>query len=345
MRRTLLVSFALAAVVAVAFYVLTMPRAIEVSALPTHSPDLANGKYMFTAGGCAECHAAPLKACDDRKTKNKELLAGGRCLKTPFGTFNVPNISPDKETGIGAWSTLDFINAMKLGIAPEGEHLYPAFPYTSYQRMSFEDLSDLKAYLGSLPAVKSEVPEHDLAFPFNIRRGLGLWQRLYVDGKSFVADPGASAAVNRGAYLVLAPGHCQECHSPRNIIGGIIADEAFAGARNPEGKGTVPNITPSSDGIGVWSAQDIAYFLETGNTPDYDTVGGSMVAVQENMAKLKPEDRDAIAAYLKSLSRRPDAVPKSEQKSDEEKPDAGAGIWNKGRRLRGFLGGANTERG
>lgn len=192
--------------------------------------------------------------------------------------------------------------------------------------MSFEDLSDLKAYLGSLPAVKSEVPEHDLAFPFNIRRGLGLWQRLYVDGKSFVADPGASAAVNRGAYLVLAPGHCQECHSPRNIIGGIIADEAFAGARNPEGKGTVPNITPSSDGIGVWSAQDIAYFLETGNTPDYDTVGGSMVAVQENMAKLTPEDRDAIAAYLKSLSRRPDAVPKSEQKSDEEKPDAGAGM-------------------
>ena len=326
MRRTLLVLFALAAVVAVAFYALTMPRAIEVSALPTHSPDLANGKYMFTAGGCAECHAAPLKACDDRKTKNKELLAGGRCLKTPFGTFNVPNISPDKETGIGAWSTLDFINAMKLGMAPEGEHLYPAFPYTSYQRMSFEDLSDLKAYLGSLPAVKSEVPEHDLAFPFNIRRGLGLWQRLYVDGKSFVADPGASAAVNRGAYLVLAPGHCQECHSPRNIIGGIIADEAFAGARNPEGKGTVPNITPSSDGIGVWSAQDIAYFLETGNTPDYDTVGGSMVAVQENMAKLKPEDRDAIAAYLKSLSRRPDAVPKSEQKSDEEKPDAGAGM-------------------
>ena len=171
MRRTLLVLFARAAVVAVAFDVLTMPRAIEVSALPTHSPDLANGKYMFTAGGCAECHAAPLKACDDRKTKNKELLAGGRCLKTPFGTFNVPNISPDKETGIGAWSTLDFINAMKLGMAPEGEHLYPAFPYTSYQRMSFEDLSDLKAYLGSLPAVKSEVPEHDLAFPFNIRRG------------------------------------------------------------------------------------------------------------------------------------------------------------------------------
>jgi mono/diheme cytochrome c family protein len=206
-RKALVALLVLAVAGAVAFYLLTLPRAIEASALPDHVADPANGKYMFTAGGCAECHAAPLKSCDDRKTKEKELLAGGRCLKTPFGTFNVPNISPDKETGIGNWSTLDFINALKLGIAPGGEHLYPAFPYTSYQRMSFEDLIDLKAYLDSLPPVKNEVPAHDLAFPFNIRRGLGLWQRLYVDGKSFVPDPHASAELNRGAYLVLGPGH------------------------------------------------------------------------------------------------------------------------------------------
>lgn len=328
MRKALVALLVLAVAVAVAFYLLTLPRAIEASALPDHVPDPANGKYMFTAGGCAECHAAPLKSCDDRKTKEKELLAGGRCLKTPFGTFNVPNISPDKETGIGSWSTLDFINALKLGITPGGEHLYPAFPYTSYQRMSFEDLIDLKAYLDSLPPVKSEVAEHDLAFPFNIRRGLGLWQRLYVDGKSFVPDPHVSAELNRGAYLVLGPGHCSECHSPRNLIGGIIADKAFAGARNPEGKGTVPNITPSSDGIGDWSEEDIAYFLETGNMPDYDTVEGSMVAVQKNMAKLTREDRNAIAAYLKSLPPRADAVPKSERaqapKDAEDKPQGGA---------------------
>jgi mono/diheme cytochrome c family protein len=326
-RKALVALLVLAVAGAVAFYLLTLPRAIEASALPDHVADPANGKYMFTAGGCAECHAAPLKSCDDRKTKEKELLAGGRCLKTPFGTFNVPNISPDKETGIGNWSTLDFINALKLGIAPGGEHLYPAFPYTSYQRMSFEDLIDLKAYLDSLPPVKNEVPAHDLAFPFNIRRGLGLWQRLYVDGKSFVPDPHASAELNRGAYLVLGPGHCSECHSPRNLIGGIIANEAFAGARNPEGKGTVPNITPSSDGIGDWSEEDIAYFLETGNTPDYDTVGGSMVAVQKNMAKLTGEDRNAIAAYLTSLPPRPDAAPKSERpqapKDGEDKPQGG----------------------
>ncbi len=311
MRKALVALLVLAVAGAVAFYLLTLPRTIEASALPDHVPDPANGKYVFTAGGCAECHAAPLKSCDDRKTKEKELLAGGRCLKTPFGTFNVPNISPDKETGIGAWSTLDFINAMKLGIAPRGEHLYPAFPYTSYQRMSYEDLIDLKAYLDSLPPVKSEVAEHDLAFPFNIRRALGLWQRLYVDGKSFVPHPHASAELNRGAYLVLGPGHCSECHSPRNLIGGIIAEEAFAGARNAEGKGTIPNVTPSPDGIGDWTSEDIAYFLETGNTPDYDTVEGSMVAVQKNMAKLTAEDRNAIAAYLTSLPPRPDAVPKS----------------------------------
>jgi mono/diheme cytochrome c family protein len=309
----LLALLVLAAAGGVAFYLLTFPRSIEASALPDHVPDLANGKYMFIAGGCAECHAAPLKGCDDRKTKEKELLGGGRCLKTPFGTFNVPNISPDKETGIGTWSTLDFVNAMKFGIAPGGEHLYPAFPYTSYQRMSVEDLIDLKAYLDSLPPVKRGVPAHDLSFPFNIRRGIGLWQRLYVDGKSFVPDPHATPELNRGAYLVLAPGHCSECHSPRNIVGGIIADEAFAGAREPDGKGSVPNITPSPDGIGDWSEEDIVYFLETGNMPDYDTVEGSMVAVQKNMEKLTAEDRNAIAAYLKSLPPRPDAVPKSER--------------------------------
>jgi mono/diheme cytochrome c family protein len=325
MRKALVVLLVLAVAGAVALYVLTIPRTLDASAVPAHTPDLANGKYMFFAGGCAECHAAPLKACNDRKTRDKELLAGGRCLKTRFGTFNVPNISPDKETGIGTWSTLDFINAMKLGVGPRGVHLYPAFPYPSYQRMTFEDLIDLRAYLDTLPPVKNEVAPHSLSFPFNIRRGLGLWQRIYVDGKSFVPDAHASAELNRGAYLVLGPGHCSECHSPRNFIGGIIADGAFAGARNPEGKGTVPNITPSSDGIGDWSQEDIAYMLETGYTPDYDVIGGAMAAVQENTAKFTAEDRNAIAAYLKSLPPRPDAVAKSKSakvpKDEEAKPE------------------------
>jgi mono/diheme cytochrome c family protein len=322
LRRFLLALLVLGVVGAVAFWLLTMPRAVPASALPAHTPDVAHGEYIFTAGGCAECHAAPLKKCDDHKTQDKTVLAGGRCLKTPFGVFHVPNISPDKEHGIGTWSTLDFITAMKLGMAPGGEHLYPAFPYTSYQRMTYEDLIDLKAYLDTLPGSSNDVPEHDLAFPFTIRRGLGLWQKLYVDGKAFVPDPHASAELNRGAYLVQAPGHCAECHSPRNLIGGIITSEEFAGAKNPEGKGTIPNITPSDDGIGDWSKADIVDLLENGNLPDGDVVGGTMAAVQENMAKLTDEDRKAIAAYLKALPPLPDAVPKSEQTKDEDKAPA-----------------------
>jgi mono/diheme cytochrome c family protein len=311
LRNAMLALLAFAAAVAVALYLLTTPATIGASDLPAHEPDLANGEYMFIAGGCAECHAAPVKGCDDLDIEAKDVLAGGRCLKTAFGTFHVPNISPDKETGIGTWSTLDFVNAMKRGIAPDGTYLYPAFPFTSYQRMRFEDLIDLKAYLDTLPPAKNETPPHELGFPFNLRRGLGLWHRLYVDGESFAPNPTASAEVNRGGYLVRGAGHCAECHSSRNVIGGIVAETEFAGARNPTGKGTVPNITPSEDGIGDWSEEDIVYFLETGNLPDFDVVGGMMVPVQENMAKLEPEDRKAIAAYLKSLPPRPNAVPET----------------------------------
>jgi len=280
------------------------------TALPAHEPDIANGRTMFIAGGCAECHAAPVKGCRDLDIEDETVLVGGRCMKTDVGTFYVPNISPDEASGIGKWSTLDFVNAMKRGIAPGGRHLYPAFPYTSYQRMRFEDLIDLKAYLDTLPPVRSAVPDHDLRFPYNIRRGVGLFQRLYVDGKTLMPEAGAGKAVNRGAYLVLGPGHCAECHTPRNIFGGPIGTEAFAGAKNLEGKGVVPNITPSKDGLNAWSAEDIAYFLKTGTTPDFDVVGSNMVPVQENMAQLSPSDRDAIAAFLKSLPPRPDAVKK-----------------------------------
>lgn len=318
MRRALLALLAFLAAIGFVFYMLTKPAPLTPAELPAHDPDIANGKYMFTAGGCAECHAAPVKSCDDLNTEDKKLLVGGRCLRTPYGVFHVPNISPDKETGIGNWSTLDFVNAMKRGVGPDGSYYYPAFPYTSYQRISFEDLIDLKAYLDTLPAVRNDVPRHELRFPFNIRRGLGLWHRLYVDGESFMPDPKASAELNRGAYLVRGPGHCAECHSSRNLIGGIVKETEFAGAPNPEREGVIPNITPSPDGIGDWSEEDIAYLLETGNTPDFDTIGDNMVPVQENMAKLTPEDRKAIAAYLKSLPPRPDAVKAARKGEGEE---------------------------
>jgi mono/diheme cytochrome c family protein len=318
LRKALLALLVIGLTVIAVFYFVTVPVKVPEAALPAHTPDVTNGKYIFTAGGCAECHAAPLQGCSDLKFKDDERLTGGRCLKTPFGTFTVPNISPDKETGIGTWTTLDFVNAMKRGITPDGSYLYPAFPYPSYQRMTYEDLIDLKAYLDSLPAVKNVAPPSAIRFPFNFRRGIGLWHLLYVDGKSFAPDPSASAEINRGAYLVRGAGHCSECHSARNVLGGIIKDTEFAGARNLEGKGRVPNITPSEDGIGDWSQEDIAYMLETGNTPDFDTIEGAMVPVQKNMAKLTPADRKAIAAYIKSLPPRPDAVPKSTKSGDTD---------------------------
>jgi mono/diheme cytochrome c family protein len=320
---------ALAVAGGIVFYLLTIPKTVPAAELPAHEPDLANGEYIFTAAGCAECHAKPLTKCKDTKTEDKLRLAGGRCLKTEFGVFHVPNISPDKETGIGTWTTLDFVNSMKRGVGPGGTHLYPAFPYASYQRMTYEDLIDLKAYLDTLPAVRNEVPPHQLTFPYNIRRAVGLWQLLFVDGKSFTPDPQKNDELNRGAYLVQGPGHCGECHTTRNFLGATIPSMAFAGARNPEGKGRIPNITPSHEGIGGWSEDEIVEFLTTGSTPEFDVVGGLMAPVQENLAKLTPQDRAAIAAYLKSLPPRADAVPKRKsgqggdtEEDDDEAPDA-----------------------
>ncbi len=279
------------------FWLLTAPRTFAAADLPDHTPDLANGEYVFWAGGCASCHAAPGASGDDLLK-----LGGGRVLKTDFGDFNVPNISPDTATGIGAWTALDLVNAMKRGVDDEGKHLYPSFPYTSYQRMSFEDIIDLKAYLDTLPAVENEVPETALAFPFNLRRGIGLWQLLHVDGKTFVPDPAASEAVNRGAYLVEGPGHCSQCHSPRDFTGGIIASKEYSGAPLPAGEGSAPNITQDRDsGIGTWAVADLVAMMKTGFLPDFDVVGGDMAEVQRNLAKHTAEDQTAIAEFMKTL--------------------------------------------
>jgi mono/diheme cytochrome c family protein len=287
---------------AAAFYVLTIPSVAVTGTLPPHTANLENGEKMFNAGGCASCHATP-------QQQDSHRLGGGLGLKTPFGTFHVPNISPDKQRGIGAWPEEAFVNAMLRGVGRGGEHLYPAFPYTSYQRMALDDVRDLYAFLRTLPPDTAASQPHELPFPFNIRRGLGLWKLLFLDGKMFVPDPARSATLNRGAYLVEGPGHCAECHSGRNLLGAIIPDKRFAGGLDAEGKGWVPNITPGEDGIGAWSEKDIAYLLETGTTPDYDQIGSSMADVVLNTAKLSPEDRNAMAAYLKSLPPRPGKAP------------------------------------
>ncbi len=270
------------------FWWLTRPDILADADLDFDQPNLANGELMFHAGSCAACHEADLR--------------GGMELKTDFGIFRVPNISPDPETGIGRWSQTDFANAMLRGVSPEGKHYYPAFPYTSYTRMQVQDVVDIMAYIDRLPPVQHVVADSELGFPWSIRRGIGLWKLRYLNPEPWLElAGGADAALLRGRYLVEGPGHCSECHTERDAFGGIRLKRWMAGAPNPDGEGRIPNITPDASGLAEWSIRDITYFLEAGLTPDYDTVGGSMVAVQENLARLGSDDRAAISAYLKAL--------------------------------------------
>lgn len=292
LRKIVLTAVAAAAIGLGLFWVLTIPAHVAPGELPPHTANLDNGKTMFAIGGCASCHATP-------NQQDRTRLGGGLALRSPFGVFHVPNISSDTKDGIGAWNEADFVTAVMKGTSPDGAHYYPAFPYTSYQRMKVEDVRDLFAFLKTLPAVAGRVRDHELSFPFTIRRGLGLWKLLYLDGQPFKPDPSQSAAWNRGAYLVNAPGHCAECHSPRNALGAIIAEQRYAGGPAPDGQGGVPNITQAK--LKGWSQADFAEFLSSGMTPDADFVGGSMTDVIRNTAQLSKPDRDAMAHYLKSL--------------------------------------------
>jgi mono/diheme cytochrome c family protein len=293
LRKLVNVVLVVAALGVAAFFIGTIPQTVPASALPPHSPDLANGRTMLFAGGCPACHATPDQ--DDRTR-----LGGGLALKTPFGTFYAPNISPDPKAGIGGWSEADFVTALTKGTSPAGEHYYPVFPYGSYQNMTLADVRDLFAYLKTRPAVGDASRAHALSFPFSVRRVVGGWKFLYLAGEQVRPDPSQPPARQRGAYLVNGPGHCAECHSPRNALGGIVAGQRFAGGPDPDGgDGWVPNIT--SKGLADWSEKDIAYMLQTGDTPDGDSVGGGMAQVVKNTAQLGADDRAAIATYVKSL--------------------------------------------
>ena len=257
-----------------------------------YTPDLANGQTIFNAGGCSSCHAVPGQP-------DRLKLGGGLGLASPFGTFYVPNISPDQADGIGRWTEAQFVTAVTQGVSPVGYHYFPAFPYTTYTHARRSDIRDLFAYLKTLAPVPGKVRDHNVPFPFDIRRNIGIWKLLFMDERTFVPDPSRPAQWNRGAYLVNALGHCAECHSPRNFLGGIVASQRFAGGPDPDGKGWVPNITQK--GLSDWNEKDIAYFLESGQTPDGDSAGGSMVSVIKNISQLSEADRADIASYVKSL--------------------------------------------
>jgi len=293
MARRILVFVVLLAVAGFGVYWwLSAPPARLALTVPGYEPNVAHGQEIFNAGGCASCHAVP-------NQPDRLKLGGGLAIPSPFGTFYAPNISPDPADGIGRWNESDFVNAVMRGISPEGTHYFPVFPYTSYAHATVPDVRDLFAYLKTLAPVPGRSRDHDVPFPFDIRRNVGIWKLLFMNDALFVPDQSRPSKWNRGAYLVNSFGHCVECHSPRNFLGGVISGQRFAGGPDPDGKGWVPNITQK--GIDDWSEKDIDYFLESGLTPDGDNAGGSMAAVIRNTSQLTPDDRAAIADYVKSL--------------------------------------------
>jgi len=253
--------------------------------------DPQRGAYLAKAGGCLACHTAEAKGSTE--------FAGGHPLKTPFGTFYGPNITPDSKAGIGSWSEADFIRAMRHGRRPDGANYYPAFPYPSYTKIADNDLKDLFAYLRSLPPSAQPSKPHELHLPFRFRFVLWFWKFLFFKPGPLLDDANQTPAINRGAYLVQALGHCGECHTPRNVLGGPIKDRLFAGGRGPENK-RVPNLTPTR--LKSWSDADLRGFLQTGDTPDGDSANETMAEVIQNTtSKLTPDDLAAMVAYLRAL--------------------------------------------
>ena len=271
---------------ALIFYInITASKSFSVDGLVLNEADPNNGSYVYLAAGCNSCHVSE----EDPK---KDYLAGGQKFATNFGTFVAPNISNSKLYGIGNWDFEDFYGAVKLGQNPEGNHYFPAFPFTSYSRMTDQDIADLWSFWQTLPSVDIPSGEHEISFPFNIRRNLGIWKILYmrdnfIDGRN-----------DRATYLVEALGHCAECHTPRDAMGGLKSSQWMYGAKNPSGQGMIPSIHPKDLG---WSREEIVEYLSSGFTPNFDVVGGKMASVIENTSKLELSDRILISDYLLRL--------------------------------------------
>ncbi len=263
--------------------------------------DAKRGDYLSKAAGCLGCHTEEKKGAIN--------YAGGRALKTPFGTFYGPNITPHREAGIGKWTEADFIKALRHGKRPDGANYFPAFPYPSFTSMTDADMSDLWAYLRTLPANAQTSRAHDVGFPYNIRFAVTFWKWLFFKPGAFAPDAKATPAVNRGAYLTTALGHCGECHTPRNFMGGPRKDRFLAGGKGPEGK-DIPNLTPTTLKK-KWGDKDLADFLSAGLTPDGDVPAEAMGEVIRNTTGLlTAADLAAMIAFLRALPPLPDETRK-----------------------------------
>ncbi|PHP68488.1 cytochrome C [Zhengella mangrovi] len=253
--------------------------------------DAARGAYLARMAGCIACHT-------DTKGGGAPL-AGGVELKTDFGTFVTPNLTTDRENGIGAWTLADFDRAVRQGISPSGEPYYPAFPYPFYARFTDQDIADLWAAFQTVPAVAARARSHTMGFPFGFRPGIKIWRAAFVDLKPFTPDPGRSEAWNRGKYIVEGPAHCGACHTPRNLFGARLSANRFHGSTSLPNGGKAPPITAEHLKKKGWSEQDLAYALQTGLLPDGDAFGGAMAeVVSGGTAFLTEKDRLAIATYL-----------------------------------------------
>lgn len=270
-------------------YVLARPNPLSAAAVESLTGDAAKGEQVFWAAGCASCHMA-----DKAEGEAQLVLSGGQRFPSDFGTFIAPNISQDPDHGIGNWSLLDLTNALTRGVSPEGEHYYPAFPYASYAKMELQDVADLYAFLKTLPADATPNAPHELGFPFSRRETVGVWKLMFLSD-DWALPGNLTPTAARGRYIAEALAHCGECHTPRNMLGAMDTARWLGGAPNPSGEGRIPNVTPAALG---WTAPDIVQYLTTGFTPDYDSVGGHMAHVVENMARLPESDRQAVAEYL-----------------------------------------------
>ena len=271
---------------------------------------IEQGRYLATAGDCISCHTRA----------GGEPFSGGRPLDTPFGVIYSANITPEGTTGIGTWTEVDLKRAMHEGVAPDGTHLYPAFPYTAYTKVTDADVHAIYAYLRSLKPVRYTPPKNQMPFPFSVRALLAGWNWMHLDQGRYVPDPSRSAEWNRGAYLVQGLGHCGSCHTPRNAFGGertslaltggeyldAIVDEVVDGKIKPMDERTVrlwstANLTPASGGLKAWSVDDLAAYLKTGHSPRGAAFGPMSEVVGNSTSHLSEADTRAMAVYLKSL--------------------------------------------
>ncbi len=281
----------LVALVALGVWV-TRAQPFDADELPTLTGDAQAGRRIFLAAGCASCHA-------DRgaEVQDAPILSGGRRIATQFGTFVTPNISSDPVHGIGDQDLAALASVLLRGVSPDGRHLYPAMPYTSFNKMKLQDIADLKAYLDGLPASDTPRAANELAFPYSLRRGVGLWKRANLKRTFVGAAP--SPQMERGRYLVEALGHCAECHTPRTGSGGLDTSRWMAGSVAEDGRESAPNITPAALD---WDNDQIAWYLESGFTPGHDTASREMESVIANLSQLPDEDLRAIATYLAGLA-------------------------------------------